>query len=721
MTWSNDGGRSGAATRLGKHLFTFAVIADSHVTEAEATAIGGYDIDTVKLGAARSRHVVNEINRLGPEFVVHLGDITHPAPGSPGYEDSAGRFNRVYEDLECPLYLVAGNHDIGEKAFPGEPLSQQQARRTVNDDMIAEYERHFQAQYYCFEHRDCLFVVMNGMIVNSGLACEDQQRQWLEALLEANRGRRVFMFSHYPAYLRHAGEPGHYDATDEPGRSWLLALLERHGVEAYYAGHVHNFFFNRHGATNCYVLPSICFLRHDYHELFRVQPGQGQGRHDAAKLGYAVVEVSANGHVNHIVRTYGATLGADEQPAAAPPRLPPVHSLDNVGRAVGVDLRQAWCDTADIPTPWGLDAFGRKRVRNDYPLLALWEMGVRRLRVPLDDLADEATRARMADLADLGHRFTVYAYGLPRGAARAALEQHADIVAAWEVIAPITAVGELLADIAQLKGVAKSPVHFNAHRADAEAFSSSHGLRADERGAVEALLALDGAREVFDGIVFGVAWDEPAAAAISAARSSVEGLGVSACVHVQFAHRKPHSEANNRLHDANRIAEAVTASMASGDVGVFLDNFTGIDRGYYFSGGLVDRLYNPLDGSYIVRHLHAALAPECAMAGIHRTGESGRVVALRVASGAGALILPEREMSVAALPVTPESDASSGTGRSIDLVSGEITATAWRRETADGGGGISLTEPMNCAGPSLLLLDDRAASPERTVGEQALG
>ena len=69
--------------RIGKQNFTFAVIADSHITEAEASAIGGYDIDTVKLGAARSRHVVHEINRLGPAFVVHLGDITHPAPGSP--------------------------------------------------------------------------------------------------------------------------------------------------------------------------------------------------------------------------------------------------------------------------------------------------------------------------------------------------------------------------------------------------------------------------------------------------------------------------------------------------------------------------------------------------------------------------------------------------------------------------------------------------------------
>ena len=136
----------------GERLFTFAVIADTHITEAEATAVSGFDIDTVKLGSARSRYVVEQLNTLKPDFVVHLGDITHPAPGTPAYEDSADRFHRVYENLDCPLYLVAGNHDIGEKAFPGQPLAQQEAQRTVNDDMIAEYESQFQAQYYSFEH-----------------------------------------------------------------------------------------------------------------------------------------------------------------------------------------------------------------------------------------------------------------------------------------------------------------------------------------------------------------------------------------------------------------------------------------------------------------------------------------------------------------------------------------------------------------------------------------
>jgi hypothetical protein len=650
----------------GERLFTFALVADSHVTEAEADAIGGYDIDTVRLGAGRSRFVVHQINCLAPDFVIHLGDITHPEPGTPAYDDSAARFHRVYEDLTCPLHLVPGNHDIGEKAYPGEPLSPQQAQRTVNDEMIAEYERHFQDQYYSFEHKGCLFVVMNGMIVNSGLDCEERQRQWLEALLGSNQGRRIFMFSHYPPYLSDAEEPGHYDATDEPGRSWLLGLLERHAVEAYYAGHVHNFFFNRHGATNCYVLPSICFLRHDYHELFRVAPGMKQGRHDSAKLGYGVVEVYATGHLNHIVRTFGQTLEADETLPAAPVSWPPVHGLRPDGRGVGVYLRQPWCDSADIPTPWGLDAFSRKRIRNDYPLMALWEMGVRDLRVPLDDLADPQSRSRIVELAAIGHRFTAYSYGVPRGAAREALATHGGELAAWEVVAPITSAADLLTDIAQLKG--GTPVYFNAYRSNVEAFSSSHGLAADERGAVESLLALDGAREAIDGMVFGVGWQESPALAIARVRDSVRGLEIEATLQVQFAHRRPLDQDETERHDANRIAEAVAAAMANDDISVILDNFTGIDRGYHFSGGLVDRLYNPLPGARIVRHLHAALGNGCVIGAID-DDKKVRVVELQGSVEAMALLLPKVELEPDATPLTRSFSRVSE--RWIDLASGE--------------------------------------------------
>jgi Icc-related predicted phosphoesterase len=644
------------------HLFTFAIVTDTHVPEKNAEVIDGYDEDTVKLSVKRLEYVVRELKQLAPDFVVHLGDITHPRPGYPGFKESAEGFHAIFDTLDCPLYLVPGNHDIGQKPFIDEPLHPEMAQRTVNDKTIADYEQHFQPHYYSFEHQDCLFVITNAMIINTGLACEEEQRQWIETLLKENSDRRIFMFSHYPPYLSDRDENNHFDATDEPGRTWLLDLLENHKVEAFYAGHVHNFFFNQHGKTSSYVVPSTCFLRHDFHEFFQVEPGMKQGRHDTGKLGYAVVDVHGSGHLNHIIRSQGRTDDLVDEPVP----LPPAHGLVPARGAAGLHLRQPWCDSADIPTPWGLDAFRRKRIRNDYPLLALWEMGVCDLRVPLDDLADAESRSRMAELAALGHRFTAYSYGLPKGTARQALIDHGQILRAWEVVAPTTSAAELFAGISALKG--ETQVFFNAYRLDKESFSLSHGLEVDDRDLLAELLAHDGAREAIDGMVFGIGWLEAPLPVMVAIQNSAAEFGISAAVHVQFAHRKPLTQDEIERHDANRIAEAVVGALAHEEMTVFLDNFTGIDRGYFFSGGLVDRLYNPLSGAHIVRHLHAALPDGCQIRAI---SENGNDRLIELSNPEGALLLPATDTGPAAVP---PSAPSRKAGRWIDLSSGTIAA-----------------------------------------------
>ena len=126
----------------------------------------------------------------------------------------------------------------------------------------------------------------------------------------------------------------------------------------------------------------------------------------------------------------------------------------------------------------------------------------KRQRLPLDDLTNPHTLDRVSELAKLGHRFTAYSYGLPKGKAREALVSHRHTLRAWELIAPITSAPELLPGIATLKGTL--PVYFNTYRADGGTFSSSHGLDPDERGAIRALISLVGATEAIDGIVFGI-------------------------------------------------------------------------------------------------------------------------------------------------------------------------------------------------------------------------
>lgn len=623
----------------GKRLFNFAVIADTHITEEEATAIGGYDLDTVALSTQRSAYVIDKLNNLKPDFVIHLGDITHPEPGTPAYEKSAARFHSVYSKLISPLHLVPGNHDVGEKAFAGQSLPGQQAQMMVNNEMIAEYESHFQPHYYSFEHRQCLLVIINGLIINSGLAAEESQRDWLETLLDQNQGRRIFLFSHYPTYLSHPDESEHYDATDEPGRSWLLNTLAHYKVEAFYSGHVHNFFFNIHGHTRCYVLPSTCFLRHDYHELFRAEPGMKQGRHDSAKLGFALVEVYDQAHLTHIIRTYGNARN-QSQPAENPDSLQriqesPVHALGLTSPRVGIHLRLPWCENADIPTPWGLDPFHRKNVRNDYPLLALWEMGVRDLRVPLDDLINPETRSRMLTLTSIGHRFTVYSHGIPKDLALRSLVEHQHLISAWEIVFPITSIIELFEEIEEIKG--SIPVYFNAMRWTDETFSNSHGLAADDVGTIQSLLKLDSVNALINGVVFGINYAACPFSTVSSIYDNLSNQTLKLAFHPQFVQRAPEKQKQSQQQVINRLAETVITALCFADAIFFLDNFTPIDRGYYFGSGLVDRLYNPLVGAHIVKNIQSAIQTSCNIGRI-TDNTWGRV--LQLANPPGALLLP---------------------------------------------------------------------------------
>ena len=74
----------------------------------------------------------------------------------------------------------------------------------------------------------------------------------------------IFLFSHYPLYVSNPNEPESYDNIDEPGRSWLIDLIETYNPEALFTAHVHNFWYDVIGETEYYIVPSTCFVRHDY-------------------------------------------------------------------------------------------------------------------------------------------------------------------------------------------------------------------------------------------------------------------------------------------------------------------------------------------------------------------------------------------------------------------------------------------------------------------------
>ncbi len=688
---------------LGAYLFTIAIIADTHLNEAEYGSASPFECN--RLANARTRWIVSRLNQLGPALTIHLGDLVHPVPGLPTYAQAARNFRDLTRALRSPLHLVPGNHDVGDKPVAWAPAA------TVTDAYLTLWRQHFGEHFYAFDFRGLHFVVVNAQIINSGLAAEAAQREWLERDLAANAGKRTFICIHYPPYVCQPDESESYDNLAEPGRSWLLGLIEAYRPEAMFCGHVHNFWYNRHAETDCYILPSAAFVRHDYSELYRVAPPapDERGRNDLPKLGFLAVRIYERGHVCHVIRTYGATLDPGDELAPAAESVAPLHTRENVRAPLGLALRQPWVELVEITPTGAVDEFERKKIRNDYPLLALWEMGIRKLRVPFQDLEDPAVRDRMRVLRRLGHDFTVSTFDVPGGRARDLLIEHHDLVAALEVVAPWQEAPRIVGAIGDLKAKAPLTVYLSRLRRKDDAQREAgryyhfidHGFVSSERGVIEEFLRA-GARGVVDGFVYRVLWPVSPWDEIAAVAEIAAAGGGRSAVLVRMTSQNPAQVFDDDLANANRVAEALAAAMAHSAQGVdvFIDTFADIDRGYFVRTGLVDRRWNPRLGAHVVRNLYAALGETPALlapGGVHEI-PGGKVFTLSRPTEQLALVTPGGKLRLDRVPAAGAPAAPSGVARVIDLGTGFVRRLRWGRQ----GEELAIDGGLACAVPTLI-------------------
>lgn len=682
---------------LGRWLFQFAVVSDSHVNEREGYSTSPYEANA--RANARARYVFASIAQLDPQpaFIIHLGDMVHPVPELPTFATAVEQFKAIAAPTKCPLYLLPGNHDIGDKPVDWMPAE------TVTAKSIEQYRKHFGPDYYSFESNGCRFIALNAPLINSGLAAEQEQREWFERELAKAPEMRTFVCIHYPPYVTDRNERGTYDNIDEPGRSWLLGLVEKYRPEALFSGHVHNFWYDVIGGTSIYLLPALSFLRHDYTEFYRVEPAREFGRGDSGKFGYFLVDVHERGHVAHLVRTGGAELAEGETLQVPRDRLPAVHTRTNVNAPVGVDLRHPWAELIEIAATGGVQEFERKLARNDYPLLAMWEMGVRKLRIPIQDLLDDRLRARMRLLRDVGHEFIVYSYGLPEDETLPLLDETPGLVSAFEIMLKRTSMSVAAAGLARLRERSGERVYLSKLRMHEDAkfdgakFSHfiNHGFVAAERKQLAELLEADRLRGAIDGFAFRVARRESPSTALQTLGQLGKEFGVGILAHVRLAGEAPADAFMDDHANACRVAETVFASLLQTDLVTCFDTFMDVDRGYFPRSGFIDRRYEPRAAARVYANLHAALG-ECRLeplAGSHRLARAGDDVI--------ALILPEGEQNSATLTELPGDLAvEEREVRVIDLLTG-ITGKA---EMASSGGGtvrVQSNDPLP-RGPYLL-------------------
>ena len=701
-------GTTRESSRLGQPLFRFGVVADSHLEPEPAAATP--ESSVVPRSNRRSRHVVEALNRLELPFVVHLGDIVHPVPVMATYGAAADLSRKLLGGLRCPMYMTPGNHDIGDKSTFWSPAA------AVRESWIDLYRSYFGDQFSAFDHGGCHFVLINSPILNSGLPSERRQRAWLEADLRRHRGRRLFFFTHYPPFLVDPAEPSHYDNIDEPARSWLLGLVHGYRVEALFTGHVHNFFYNRLGQTDVYILPSTSFVRRDYSELFRVEAAAEFGRNDTGKVGYFVVTVHERGHVARFHRTGGRTAidersNSDDILVASHPKLAWAPSL-------GVHLRHPWAEIVEMPYNGPVDEFIRKRARNDYTVEAFWDLGLRHLRVPLSDLEDRRIRQRMRTLAEMGHRFTVFSAGVPGRAEARLLTAHARWLAGWELVlqaADIRAALPMLRAV-RVAGLPTSVarLHSSSGSAATEAAGAnfkhfvSHGFAATDGPEIRGLLAGPGVRKAVDGLVFRVGLESDPWDTVTAVRDGCRDLGVGAIATVCLSPETPSGDFCDDAAVAVRVAQAGIVACAMSDVRVFLDTFVDVDRGYCVRHGLLDRRYNRRLAGHVLRNLNgllASLGPNVAFTRT-RSAEGWDVYVGSDGAVLVALLLKQPGVDVAPLARLPlQSDrAVAERARLIDLATGGVSEPRVRCPATVDSTAFDVTPPLACATPAVLLV-----------------
>ncbi len=570
-----------------KPIFSFGIITDTHIRPAVLDESSPFPVND--LANDRARYAIALLVQQEPAFVLHLGDMVHPLPHLPTFAAACEEAHEIFAPLSACMKFMPGNHDIGDKPMPDAPAA------PADEQAIAQFEAAFGPSYHSFEHGDCLFVMINSSLVNSGNAHEAAQREWLEKTLRDGTGKRVFLCSHYPPFIYSPLEQSHYDNYAEPGRSWLVGLIEKHSPEAVLSGHVHQFFFNRISASRLYCLPPTSFIRQDYAEIYRIGPADQYGRNDEGKFSVAMVDVLADGHKVRVIPTDGRGLGKGEQLAqdgfgwARRPSTP-----------LTVHLRHAWAEPTDLPYNGPMEEFSRKRARNDYTLLRLNQMGISNVRAPLADLLDPTSRARVADYQDAGLAFAFFSLGVPRESELDVVRAHRGLVRQLELVTGGNDCADIAGSLARLDGLDEVAIlvgksHSSKHEAKQGSkfsHSVSYGFKWEDREEVlAAYRGLNGAGRLA-GLVFQLNLADPLEDRLREADKFAGENGVRLAVNVRLADVNPAVANFNDDAIAGRVLQAAKIAGALKRVEVQLDTFVDVDRGYNPRHGLIDRRYN---------------------------------------------------------------------------------------------------------------------------------
>ncbi len=174
--------------------------------------------------------VLRHVDAVGPDLVVHVGDVTVDGAHHPG---ELGLARQRLAEIPVPWHVVPGNHDVGEN--PGSDSGDD----VVTSGRVAAWDRVFGSDHWLVDVGAWRVLGLDAQLFGSGTVEEDDQWAFLEdALRDAHR---TVLVTHKPltAGDDELATAPPYRFVPPPARARLTELCHAGGVELVLSGHVH--------------------------------------------------------------------------------------------------------------------------------------------------------------------------------------------------------------------------------------------------------------------------------------------------------------------------------------------------------------------------------------------------------------------------------------------------------------------------------------------------
>jgi 3',5'-cyclic AMP phosphodiesterase CpdA len=191
--------------------------------EGEDSRFGFAVVGDSGSGGKGQLEVARLLERLGPDLILHTGDVVYPTGEERHYDR---RFFAPYRRLirTVPVFPVLGNHDV----------SKGQAAAFLENFHPPLDSPRSTKRYYSFDWGNAHFVALDSELYYGDKGSgPEQQKNFLEQDLAATRKRWRVVFLHRSPYgsSRHGG--------DRKVREALEPLFAKLGVDLVFGGHDH--------------------------------------------------------------------------------------------------------------------------------------------------------------------------------------------------------------------------------------------------------------------------------------------------------------------------------------------------------------------------------------------------------------------------------------------------------------------------------------------------